>query len=94
MYGGRVEINRVQFDAPHPGGQDRTYSSRTAAQIDYYVSRLSQSFSLLYEKPGSLPGHENSGIQLNTQAAEFRPSDNMLKREPGDSELYPLGQLG
>lgn len=66
-----------------------------AAQIDdHRGGRASQRSGGLDEELAAAPRHEHPGIHEDPQAAELRPADHLLERQPAGSLLHQRVELG
>jgi hypothetical protein len=56
--------------------------------------RADEGHSVAHQELGSAAGNEHARVHGDTQAAELRPADDVLKRQAGHSLVYHLGQAG
>ncbi|GAA1649344.1 hypothetical protein GCM10009744_46010 [Kribbella alba] len=68
--------------------------ARTTAKIQYYGARPAERDRLGHQELRTPPGHENARINLDAQAAELRPAENVFERKSIDPLIDQLGEFG
>ena len=93
-YGGGVDVDGVQLDGFHYGGQRSAYRARTATQVDDDRPCRSERYGLVDQELGAPARYEDPGVHRYPLAAELRPAQYVFQRQPGDSPVHHLDQAG
>jgi hypothetical protein len=91
---GRVDVGSVQLDGPHGGGQGRTQRSRATAEVEHNRARRGTGGGLAHQELAAVAGHEDARFDRDAQAAELRPADHLLERQPLDPPRDHRGEGG
>jgi len=87
-----IDVDGVQLDPVHDGGQCRADRTRAAAHVDDDSLRVGESGGLMYEEFGTAARHEDSWPHGDAQPAELRPAKDLLERSTGDTLVHQIGE--
>jgi len=89
-HGGWVDVGGVHLDPRHRGEQRGPHGTRAATQVEHHRARFGERDGVVGEELGAAARHEHPGVDLDPQATEFRPADQVFQRQPGG----PLADQG
>jgi hypothetical protein len=99
--GGRVDVGGVEFclfpAPPAPtqtGGRGEAKRAGAAAQVCYQRTGRCQRYRGPHEELAAAAGHEHAWVDVYAQAAELRPADDLLERQPRRALTDHRVQLG
>src|SRR5215472_6807614 len=85
-----IDVDGVQLRQRHGIGQRGSHGSAAAAKVEHDRARRRQRRRLRDQELGADPGYEHAGLDRDPQAAELRPPEHVLERQPG----LPLADHG
>ena len=94
LNGGRVDVGGVEFRVGQTGGRGEAKRAGAAAQVCYQRTSRCQRYRGPHEELAAAAGHEHAWVDVYAQAAELRPADDLLERQPRRALTDHRVQLG